>query len=42
VTSVKMKERGVIAFVLCHNGNHGESCFWVMRAPQKGFSISVR
>lgn len=42
VTSVKMKERGVIAFVLSHNGNHGESCFWVMRAPQKGFSISVR
>ena len=42
VTSVKMKERGVIAFVLCHNSNHGESCFWVMRAPQKGFSISIR
>ena len=42
VTSVKMKERGVIAFVLCHNYNHGESCFWVMRAPQTGFSVRVR
>ena len=42
VTSVKMKERGVIAFVLCHNSTHGESCFWVMRAPQTGFSVRVR
>ena len=42
VTSVKMKERGVIAFVLCHNSNHGESGFWIFRAPRKGFSVSVR
>lgn len=43
VTSVRMTEkgRGVVAFVLCHTGNHEESCFWIFRAP-KGFSISVR
>ena len=44
VTSVRMTEKGkgVVAFVLCHTGNHEESCFWIFRAPQKGFSISVR
>ena len=44
VTRVRMTEKGkgVVAFVLCHTGNHEESCFWIFRAPQKGFSISVR
>jgi hypothetical protein len=43
VSRVWMKKKGVIGFGLLHAGdNHSEYGFWIFRAPQKGFSISVR
>ncbi|MBR2920714.1 MAG: leucine-rich repeat protein [Kiritimatiellae bacterium] len=43
VSRVWTKKKGVIGFGLYHAGNnHSEYGFWIFRAPQKGFSISVR